>query len=145
MMQKKLIAIALLALAVFASSAFAQNANRGGTVFASAARTATVTGGDLSNDVYRGVHVIVDVTVAPGGDTITPKIQGKDPTSLKYYDILVGAAISATGTTVLKVYPSISPSANASAQDLLPQTWRVVVTHSAGTSFTYSVGYNADY
>ena len=133
-----------LLLIAFCAQALAQT-NRGGTVMASAARTATTTSGDISADVYRGIHLIVDVTAVPGVDTITPKIQGFDATSGKYYDILVGAAISATGTTVLKVFPSIAPSANASAQDLLPRVWRVVVTHSAGTSFTYSVGYNADY
>jgi len=134
-----------LALALAAAGAFAQNANRGGTIYESATRAATVTSGDIANDVYRGIHLIVDVTTAPGGDTITPKIQGKDLTSGKYYDILVGAAISSTGTNVLKVYPGIGASANAAANDFLPRVWRVVVTHSAGTNFVYSVGYNADY
>lgn len=137
--------IVALAFALVASIAIAQNANRGGTIYESAVRAATVTSGDVANDVYRGIHLIVDVTAVPGGDTITPKIQGKDVTSGKYYDILVGAAISSTGTNVLKVYPGIGASANAAASDMLPRVWRVVVTHSAGTNFTYSVGYNADY
>lgn len=115
-------------------------ANRAVTVLASAVRAATNNSTDQSNLVGCGVHVVIDVTAVPGVDTVTPKIQGKDELSGKYYDILTGAAIVGVSTVVLKVYPGITVAANVSVSDILPKTWRVVMTHSAGSNFTYSVG-----
>jgi hypothetical protein len=139
----KRILVAFL-LAAVALSAFGQSRNQSGTLIASQSSTATITGQDMSNTNYAGVHVIVDVTAITTG-TLTPKIQGKDPASGKYYDLLIGAAIAGTGTTVLKVYPGILASGSVAAQDILPTTWRVVLTKSDASSWTYSVGYNAGY
>lgn len=108
------------------------------TVLASAARTTTQTVADRTNNGYLGVHVTVDVTSA-GTGSITPKLQGKDANGI-YYDVLVGAAITSTGTTVLKVYPGASPVANGVANDYLPAVWRVVVTANNANTMTYSVG-----
>lgn len=110
------------------------------TVLTSAIRAATTNSSTFGNPGAKGIHLSVDVTVVPGVDTVTPKIQGYDETSGKYYDILVGSAIVATGTTVLKVYPGITVAANVSASDVLPTSWRVTMTHSAATNFTYSIG-----
>jgi hypothetical protein len=112
------------------------------TALASAARTATNNSGDLLNANARGVEVIVDVTAAPGVDTVTFTIQGKDATSGKYYTLLASAAVSAVGTTVLRVYPGTTAAANLVANLPVPRVWRVLATHSAATSFTYSVGAN---
>ena len=68
-----------------------------------------------------------------------PTIQGKDPLSGKYYDLLVGVAIIATGMTILKVHPGITASANISASDMLPLIWRVQFVHADADSITYSV------
>lgn len=114
--------------------------NRPLTVLASAARTASTDSGDLVNRSARGLHLIIDVTAVPGVDTVTFTIQGKDPLSGKYYTILASAAIVAASTVVLKVYPGMTAAANLVASDVLPSDWRVLVTHSAGTNFTYSVG-----
>lgn len=110
------------------------------TVLASAARTATVDSADQTNHNARGAHVIIDVTAITATPSITPKIQVKDPASAKYYDVLVGVAITAVGTTVIKVYPGIAASANAAASDILGRTWRVRVEHADADSITYSVG-----
>lgn len=112
------------------------------SLLASATRAATTTTAAQLNYNARGIHLVIDVTVVPGVDTITPKIQGKIGDA--YYDILIGPAIVATGTTVLKVYPGITAAANASVSDFLPLQWRVVVTHSALTDFTYSVAANIE-
>ncbi len=109
-------------------------------LFASAARTATENSPDQQNIEARGLHVIIDVTLDPALASITPHIQGKDPASGKYYDLLVGVAITATGTTVLKVYPGIAVAANAAASDIMPKTWRVRMVHVDADSITYSVG-----
>lgn len=111
-------------------------------ILAATARTSTTNSADQVNYNCRGLHLVVDVTSVPSIDTVTPKIQGI--ANGVYYDILVGSPISATGITVLKVYPGIAAIANASANDILPLHWRVVMTHSAGTSFTYSVSANLE-
>lgn len=108
-------------------------------VLASEARTAITTSEDQTNSQHKGCHIIIDVTVDDGG-TITPKIQGKDSTSGKYYDILVGSAISTVSTTILKVYPGLPASGNVSANDIVPSKFRIVVTHGDANSMTYSVG-----
>jgi len=114
--------------------------NQALTVFASAARTASVNSADLKNRSARGLHLIIDMTVEPGADTVTFTIEGKDPLSGKYYTILVSAALTAVATTVLKVYPGLTVAANLVASDVLPADWRVRATHSGVTTTTYSVG-----
>ncbi len=73
-------------------------------------------------------------------DTVTFTVEGRDPVSKKWYTLLASAAISAQSTVSLTVYPGVTVAANAAASRPLPRAWRVKVTHSAGTSFTYSVG-----
>lgn len=109
------------------------------TVAASAARTSTFTQADQTNTGYTGIRFMVNVTVISGAG-ITPKLQGKDPVSAAYFDVLVGSVITTTGMNVLKVEPGIGQVANGAAADHLPLTWRVVVTHGDGASVTYSVG-----
>lgn len=117
--------------------------NRAGEpILASAARTATVNSDTQTNDKFRGGHVIIDVTAATDTPSVTPKIQGLDPLSGKWYDLLEGAAITGTGTTVLKVYPGITAAANVAVSDLLPAKWRVTMTHGDADSITYSVAFN---
>jgi hypothetical protein len=109
--------------------------NREIVVLASAAQTTTQTGSDMTSYNARGVHFIVHVTT-PGTGSITPKLQGKDANG-NYYDLLVGPAITAAGTTVLKLGPGITPVANAAAADFLPRTFRTVITANNANSMTY--------
>lgn len=110
------------------------------TVLASAVRAATNQSTDQVNYNARGLHVVFDITVAPGVDSVTATIQGKDPVSDKYYTVLAGAAQTAVGTVVMRVYPGLAAAANLVANDVLPRTWRVNVAHSGAGNFTYSVG-----
>lgn len=114
--------------------------NRALTILAAAVRAASNNSADQKNRDAVGLHLIIDVTAVPGIDTVTFTIQGKDPLSGKYYTILASAAIVAASTVVLKVYPGLTAAANLAASDILPADWRVAVTHSAATNFTYSVG-----
>ena len=109
------------------------------TGLASAARTATTNSGDLINYDGRGLFVVVDVTNA-GTGSITLTIQGKDAVSGQYYTLLVGAAITTVSTNVYRVYPGLTASANSVASDILPRTYRLLVTHNNANSITYSVG-----
>jgi hypothetical protein len=114
-----------------------------GTVLASAARTATVASELFTNYDYRGIDLVIDVTAASGTPSVVFTIQGYDPLSTKYYTILASAAITATGTTTLRVYPGLSAAANTVANFALPRNWRVNAVHGEGSSITYSVGFSA--
>ena len=116
--------------------------NIAGTLLASAARTATTSSADQTNYNGQAVAVTFNITAVPGVETLTLKIEAKDPVSGAYTTLLTGAAQSGTGTTRLRVGTNITASANVAAADVLGRTWRVTVTHSAAGSFTYSVGYD---
>lgn len=95
-------------------------------VTALAAASAAVNSADFTNNTCRGVKVIIDITAITGtSPTLTVTIQGKDAVSGKYFTILASAALNATGTTVLTVYPGLTNAANVTAADLLPRDWRI--------------------
>ncbi|KKM96117.1 hypothetical protein LCGC14_1181370 [marine sediment metagenome] len=108
-------------------------------LLASLARTANVNTPDQTNFGHKGLHLIIDVTAINLTPSVVPTIQGKDPLSGKYYDLLVGVAIIATGTTILKIYPGIVAAANVAASDILPLIWRLQLVHADADSITYSV------
>lgn len=109
----------------------------------SSARTATANSDEQTNLNGRGVQVVLNVTAIPATPAgITPKVQSKDPASGTWSDLLSGGSITATGTTVLTVYPGIGVTANESASTVLPKIWRVEVEHADAESYTYSVGAN---
>lgn len=112
------------------------------TVLASAARTGTVNSSDLTNYNGKGVVVTVDVTAIVSSPSITVDIKYKDTLSGKYVSLLTSAAIIATGTTKLVVYPGVTVAANVAASHPLPRVWRVEVTHGNANSITYSVSAN---
>ncbi len=107
------------------------------TLQASTAQTTTQTLPDQTG-TQKGAIVFVNVTSA-GSGSITPKIEGKDPVSGTYYTVLTGTAIVANGMQVLRVYPGLPATANVSANDVLPGTFRVTVTANNANSVTYSV------
>lgn len=117
--------------------------NLQGTLFASQARTATETGADQTNYNGRGIHLILNVTSIMGAPSIVLKIEGKSASGV-YYTLLEGLPVTATGTHIYKVMPWATPIANEASADLLPRTWRVVVTHGNADSITYSVDYAID-
>jgi hypothetical protein len=102
----------------------------------------TPNGAPHHNDMARGLHLVVDITAVSGtSPTLTVTIEGYDPISGKYYTILASTALNATGTTVLKVYPGLTASANAAANDILPKFWRVkwVIGGTATPTVTASI------
>lgn len=104
------------------------------TIASLAAATVTTNTADMTNPLHRGVKVVVDITAITGTTpSLVVTIQGKDVKSGKYFTILASASLTATGTVTLTVYPGIATSANVSANDVLPATWRVLLT-IAGTT-----------
>lgn len=113
------------------------------TLYASAARTATPTAVTQTNyRAERGGHIVIKVTAVSATPSVVPTIEGYDATSDSWYTVLAGSAITATGTTVLKVYPGIAVQANACASDILPQIWRLSMTHGDSDSITYTASAN---
>lgn len=112
------------------------------SLLASAARTASVNTDPQFNAQHKGAHVIIDATAFAATPSVVFTIQGQDSVSAKWYDLLVSAAITGTGTTVLKVYPGIGVVANGAASDVLPAVWRVQVVAGDADSLTYSVSVN---
>lgn len=116
--------------------------NADGAALPSTVRTASANSADLINSHGIGAIIVLDVTSTSGGPSVTLSIQGKDTTSGKYIDILAGVAVTAISTTVYKIHPNLVAAANSIASDILPRTWRVVMTHANGDSIAYSVGYS---
>lgn len=110
------------------------------TLFPSAARTADGNSGIQTNRIHRGAHIVIDVTADPGTASVVFTVQGFDPTSEKFYTILASAAVTAVGTTVLRIYPGLTAAANTAANDVLPRKWRVLADHADAESITYTVG-----
>jgi hypothetical protein len=115
--------------------------NTEGTALASAARTATVSSADLTNTGKRGIHVYLDVTASAATPSITLKIEGKDSLSGDYYTILESAAVTGASNNIYKVFPGATAVTNLVANDIIPKTFRITMTHSDSDSITYSVGY----
>lgn len=115
------------------------------TLFESKARTIDSNSRDIKNSDFvkssgMGLVVVIDVTAVTDSPSVVFTIQGKDPASSKYYTILASAAITGTGTTVLRVHPDLTAAANTVAKDMLPAVWRVSADHADADSITYSVG-----
>lgn len=124
------------------------------TLLASTTRTATANSSDQTA-VGRGVMLVLNVTVEAASETLSLKIQGKDPISGNYFDITsFGTMYTSTGeaptrTKAAVLYPGIlaadhvgvaaGTDGTIAKSGVLPDTWRAVVTHSSSGSWTYSL------
>ena len=111
------------------------------TLLASAARTTAQQTADQTNYNARGVKIGLDITSYTSG-SLTVTLQGKDSVSGAYYTLLAGTAVSASGYTTYTLYPGVATTANVSAADILPRTWRVNVAVADASSITYSLSAN---
>lgn len=93
------------------------------------------------NTASTGGVVVIDVTATAATPSVVFTIQGVDPASDAVWTILASAAVTATGTTTLKVHPAMTASANAVAKDMLPQAVRLNCNHADGDSITYSISF----
>ena len=120
--------------------------NSGATTWlASGVRATTQTLADQTNTLYRGIVAACDITVVPGGDTLTLSVQVKETAGGTYITKAANSAKVATGQIVLNVWPAITPVAATTSghtvSDILWNTWRLVMTHSGAGNFTYSCSY----
>jgi hypothetical protein len=111
-------------------------------IFASAARTATVSSDVISNPGHNSAYIVVDATVEAATASVVPTLQAYDPISGKYFTIATMAAIEAVGTYVYLVGTSQAATDGAgvtSVHDLpLPRYWRLTMTHADADALTYS-------
>jgi hypothetical protein len=99
-----------------------------GTIITHTAASAGVTGAQLDGTNCRGVLVFINISAITGtSPTLTVSIKGLDSNG-NAYTILQSAALTATGLTVLRVYPSLTAVANTTANDIIPVSWRIDTT-----------------
>ncbi len=91
----------------------------------------------------KGLIIITDMESVSGSANVTITLEagkaGPTPASsaqsrLAAYTILATPAISASGLSILKVFPGASAVANEVANDILPSRWRVVASLSASAA-----------
>jgi hypothetical protein len=116
----------------------------GGTIEASAARTATANGTTITNASGRGAMFYINVSAASGTTpTLVVQLQVQDPVSLGWIDVTpaVTPTITGVGLTMLTVCPGISEAANSRVAQGLPRAFRFRWTIGGTTpSFTFSIG-----
>jgi hypothetical protein len=108
-------------------------------VAASASRTATGNFSFISNTL--GGAIIINVTGASVTPSVVFTVKGQDPASGATWDILASAAITGIGTTVLRIHPELTGSANTIAKDFLPKAVVITATHADADPITYSIGF----
>ena len=110
-------------------------------VFSLAARTATPTDANVTIPNSCGVFVI-NVTAATATPSVVFAVNGVDSLGNEY-NIITSAAITGTGTTVLRVFPGATASANVTVNDMLmTDAINVSATHGDADSITYSVEFH---
>lgn len=109
------------------------------TALASASRTTTQTINVTTYNI-KGITVILDMTLV-GTASVTVTIDGQDPASGKFYNLLTGLAITNNSTNVYRIQPGLTAVANKDVNCQLPRTIRIVVTANNANPGTYSLGY----
>lgn len=113
------------------------------SVHLSTARTATPTNFENEDRHVKGIQVVINVTASAATPSVVPTIDGFDPLSETWYNILTGSAITGASAVILRVHPELLAAANLTAQDFLPRKYRIVMTHADADSITYSVSVNS--
>ncbi len=110
----------------------------------SAARTTTGVGTTQTNFNARGAFIWVNVTAVTGTTpTLTVRVQWSPDGGTNWLDLdttnAQTASITATGASVLRIYPGLTTAANAALNSPLPRTWRLAWTITGTTpSFTFA-------
>lgn len=113
-----------------------------GAAIPSAQYAALNNGADKVATAGNALQVAVAVTALTLAMSMVPSIQAKDPTTGQYRTILSGTTMTSTGVTWMAVGPELTASAQNFARDIVPQTFRVVVTPTGTNPITYSAGYS---
>lgn len=111
------------------------------TVLPSAARTTTPTADQflIEHGSPGGLVAVIDVTAIVSTPSVTFTLQGYDPVSTKVWTLLASAAIATVSTTILRVHPELTASANLIAKDVVPDAFTLTAVHGNANSITYTV------
>lgn len=105
-----------------------------------AGSTTTVVGPDMVNSHgHRGLTVTLSTTVI-GTGSVTVVIEGKDKASGTYWTILSGAAVVTNTVNRYWFFPGATVAANISANDELPEVYRVRLVANNANAVTCTVG-----
>ena len=107
--------------------------------FSSAARTASPTDASVDTVGARALAVVIDVTATSATPSVTFNVRGDDPVSGQNWLLLDSTAITGTGTTILKIGPGLTASANSVANEHIPPKVLIDPVHADADSITYSV------
>lgn len=94
-------------------------------------------------DQARSLAVVINITGYSAGN-LTVTIKGSSASGATW-TILTSAALSANGTTVLRISPDLAASANVTAQDIVPPNLVVSAVSATSPVFTYTVDVEAGY
>jgi len=108
------------------------------TAYASAVYTATSTV-DVVVENAHGLFIVIDVTLDAASASVVFNIDGFDTLSGQTWTLLDSAAVTAVGTTILRIGPELSASANTIAKEAVPPVIRVNPVHNDSDAMTYSV------
>lgn len=114
-----------------------------GTLVTTTVGNATVSpsGQDSNIDLGGAQFLNLFIKGSSGAGSVIVAINGWDPASGTYYNILTSAAISGTTMVRLRVGALIAAVTNLSALDYLPKKIQIVATVTG--TYAYSVGYSA--
>ncbi len=114
-----------------------------GIILPSAARTAATVGKTITNKGSGSeLLIFIDVTDDPALAAVTFLVDGLDPASGDWYNILTSAALAAVAKTILRVSTRLTASSNLIAKDIVPNELRARTTVADTDEMTYSVGYS---
>lgn len=126
--------------------------NTEAVIFASAARTTSLSSATQTNYNGRGVLVVLDITAASGTGGLKLAILGIDSNTGTSFSILAAspaAFITAIGRYTFLIYPGLVEGAAVTGTSIqsrlsaiLPRKWRVDVFTGDATSYTYSVSHS---
>lgn len=112
----------------------------------SAARTADTTTSDQTNNIGKGVVLVLDITAGTGTiEKLTVNGKNAAGTTFKVADITPASAVGgAAGRHIFVMVPNPNSFATplkfaAGAKGSLPKNWHVVVDHTDATSVTYTL------
>lgn len=108
-------------------------------IYSSVARTASPTAVEVNTRRTKTLVVVLDATVHATSAALTITVDRKDNASGKYINILTSASITTVSTNTIRVALGAPVTANVSANEPLPNTLRIGVTHGNANPVTYTV------
>lgn len=125
--------LAFFAAAFFACGAYAQanvqaqarNLDSGTLITLTAATAGTANSSDVNN--YNALNAIctMNLTALPSTPSVSFSIQGKDPASGNYYNMITSGAVTTSAPVAIAAGTGVATTANVGVGLPMPKVWRV--------------------